>query len=490
MKLYKSTPLLILHIMLFSGLLSSCDRSNISIEPATATIEIAGDIYSNSSLDLNNSKNKIFSEVIGQLKAGQSIKILESGKWTTYKIELPDGTMGWISEDCIKPSQLSYIKYKASGNNRHIASNRGAVGEDRIIVKEVNEKTSVTRLEDFREVKNSENIIDWTMVRTDDGVEGWIMSDYLYRVAMDTTRYIHRKKWTYKDESFSSSWIGKPIDRFTTKFKEPSGIRINADRNTYYFNNIYLINLHNESYGIRVYEKDGIIQDIDAGTKKKNLSSYLPLSTLLRSKVVSNRIGNWQYMFESDYSPDRKTIDIREYMPGWLAWIIIIIVLLIMIAILYMVLKIPFIIVNKFSYKKSLNSKLFNRRILLYATTGSVILGYLYCAFMIINIYPFNSIFWISSIVSLGMILGNINKWRNDLDYKRCNAAECHLWTGEHNGTEYLGGTTTTQTITYNDGSRNKNTQTTRRYRDYRKCSSCGNEWSIVRTEVIGNLKI
>jgi SH3-like domain-containing protein len=478
-------------LLLISGcfIFSSCDRSTyVSIEPTKATIANAGKVYSNFAMDLNNANNKIYSEVVSKAKSGQRVLIMESGRWDDFKIQMPDGSMGWIEGEYLKPSKNTFIKYQSSGNNRHIASNRGAIGSDRKIVKEVNEKTAVTRLEEYREVKRvrgRENILNWTKVRTEDGTEGWIMSDYLYKVVIDSNRFINRKEWRYGMDYFVEEWKGKSIEKFIEKFKEPSGIKITEKQSIYYFNNIFLFNRNNESYGVRVYVKDSLIETIDAGAHKTSWVSYLPLSSALRINLVGNYIGNWNYMFEDTGDPNGIHIDIRDYMPEWLSFIVILLVFLIGLGILYFILKIPFIIVNKVTYKQSLNRKLFNRRIMLYAILGSIILGYLFSLIMLVNVYPFNDYFFITAIFCLGMILRNISKWRNDLGYNRCNAATCHQWTGEHSWTEYLGGEKVTQTM--RDGS--TNTQTTRRYREHRICSACSHEWSILRTHVIGGLK-
>ncbi|MCK5821742.1 MAG: hypothetical protein KAH17_07645 [Bacteroidales bacterium] len=480
-------------LLLISSVLvfTSCDRSTDDlVEPSKATIAKAGKLYSNSSIDVNNSNNKLFSEVVGTIRPGQSIKILESNRFDDYKVQLSDGSMGWIEAEYIVASKHTFIKHNSSGDNRHIASNRGAIGTDRKIVKEVNEKTAVTRLEEYREVKSAKNILNWTKVRTEDGIEGWLMSDYLFRIAIDSHRYIQRKEWRYDKSRFIESWKGKSIEDFTDKYKEPSGIKIADGQNILYFNNFFLFDKNDEYYGVRVYVKDDLIENIDAGAHKTSYVSYMPLASLMRINILSNYVGNWNYLFESDQNPNGIVIDIRDYVPGWLSWVIVIVILLIALGILYLILKIPFFIVNKFTYKQSLNRKLFNGRIKLYATLGSLILGYTFYLFLVVNVYPFHTLFFIITLFCLGMILGNINKWRNDLDYNRCNAIDCHQWTGEHLWTEYLGGSTTTQTVSYGDGSTETNQQTTRRYREHRKCSACGYEWSIIRTEVIGNLKV
>ncbi|MFK5857283.1 MAG: hypothetical protein QM503_14220, partial [Bacteroidota bacterium] len=443
-KLRKCIPvlLLVLGILIFS----SCDHStDNTVEPTKAIIAKAGKVYSNFSMDLNNSNNKLFSEVVGNVKKGQHIMIMEIGGWNNFKIQLPDGTMGWIKGEYLKPSKHTFIKYNSAGDNRHIASNQGALGSDRKIVKEVNEKTAVTRLEEYQEVKTTrgkESILFWTKVRTEEGIEGWLMSNYLYQVVIDPFRFINRKEWSYDMDGFVEEWKGKSIKKFTEKFKESSGIKIAKGQQIYYFNNIFLFNRNNESYGVLVYIKDSLIENIDAGARKTSWVSYLPLSSTLRINMIGNYLGNWNCMFESTGDPDRKVIDMREYMPEWLSWIVVLIIFLIGLAILYYILKIPFIITNKIVYKLSLNRKLFNGRILFYSILGTILLGYTFSVILLVNIYPFNDYFFITALFCLGMIIGNINKWRNNIDYNRCNAAACHKWTGEHSWTEYLGGET------------------------------------------------
>lgn len=475
-------------LLLIAGSLifSSCDKStDDTVEPTKATIAKAAKVYSSFYMEKPN--RGLLSVVVGEVKAGQSILIMECDGWN-YKILLADGTMGWIEGEYLKPSRHTFIRYQGSTSNRHIASNRGAIGDDRKIVKEVNEKTAVSRLEEYGEVKTlrgKEYILDWTKVRTEDGTEGWLMSDYLYRVVVDPFRFISRKKWRFSMKDFVEEWKGGSIEQFTEKFKEPSGIKIADGQDIHYFHNIFLFKINKKYYGVRVYVKDSLIENIDVAKSKTSWVSYLPLSSSLRINMIGNYIGNWEYVFESTGDPDRRLIDIRDYMPNWLAYIIYLLFFLTGLVILFYILKIPFIIVNKVTYKQSLNRKLFNGRIKLYATLGSIILGYLFSLIMLVNVFPFNDYFFVTAIFCLGMILGNIGKWRNDLDYNRCNAATCHQWTGEHSWTEYLGGEKVTQTM--RDGS--TNTQTTRRYREHRICSACGHEWSILRTSVIGGLK-
>jgi hypothetical protein len=193
---------------------------------------------------------------------------------------------------------------------------------------------------------------------------------------------------------------------------------------------------------------------------------------------------------ENDTDENKESWSYWDHLPGWLSWIIVIILLLIMLAILYGVLWFPYFLMNKWTFKQSLNRKLFNKRIMLYAILTSIIIGYIYYLIMVVNFYPFNNFFFITTLICLGMISGNIYRWRNRLDYNRCDSAECHQWTGQDNGTEFLGGLTETQNIRYSNGATEKNTRTTRHYRDHRICTACGNRWSIKRTEVIGGLKV
>jgi len=472
-------------LFLFSASLffSSCDKStDDTVEPTTATIAKAGKVYS--SIYLEKTNRGLLSVVVGEVKPGQSVLILENRNWD-YKIQLSDGTMGWIESEYLKPSKHTFIMYQSDRSN--IVSSPAA--EDREIVKEVTEKTAVTRLEEYQEVKKVKGKDDyvtyWTKVRTEDGIEGWFESAYLYQVPIDPMRFINRKDWSFSMKDFLEEWKGEPIEKFTEKFKKPSGIKITDSLDIYYFHNIFLFKLNKKYSGVRVYVKDSLIENIDAAFKKTSWVWYLPLSSTLRINWIGNYIGNYKYLFESPDDIDGTTTHIKEYVPEWANYVIGILALLIYLVILFYILKIPFTIVNKITYKQSLNRKLFNGRIMLYATLGSIILGYLFSVIMLVNVFPFNDYFFITALFCGGMIIGTIGKWRNDLDYNRCNAADCHQWTGEHSWTEDLGGETVTRT--YNDGQTRK--QTTRRYREHRICSACGYKWSIIRTNVIGGLK-
>lgn len=469
---------------------AACDRSNDdAIQSVPAKIGKSGKVYSNFTAEWGKSNTKNFSEEVGDIVPGQPVTVMEFDGWDRYKVQLPDGTMGWLDGEYLEPSKHTFVKHTAPSTNRHIASNRGAIGAARKIVKEVNKKTAVTRLEEIPDPERSANSIDWTKVRTDDGIEGWIMSNYLYPVIMDPVRYINRKEWHYGMDSFKKKWIDEPLEKFEKKYKEPSGIKISDRQKICYFNNIYLFKDTKEYYSIRVHAIDGVIKDIDAATRRTSWVGYMPLSSLLRINVLANYLGNWQYILEDDTDLNKESFDMKDHLPSWLYWIVVLLIFLLMLAILFFVLKVPYYIVNKWTYKQSLNRDLFNRRIMTYAVLGSVILGYTYYVLMVANFFPFNKYFFITTLFCLGMILGNISKWRNDLDYNRCNREGCHQWTGQDNGTEFLGGSIVTQTITYNNGATEKNKQTIRKYRDHRKCSACGNEWSIIRTEVFGRLK-
>ncbi len=477
---------------LLSILWTGCSQNeNESAEPVIASIGKEGKLYSNFTLkESGRSPRKYYCEPIGTVKPRQRIRVMETGGWEKYKVLFDDGSMGWIDAELIKPSKKTYVKHNETGGNQHIASNRGAVGAQRKIVKEVTEKTAVTRLEEYREVKSNDYVINWTKVRTEDDIEGWIMSDYLYRVVMEPFRSIQRKTWRYDMDRFEKKWKDKSITDLTKKYKEASAIQKTDTMDVYYFNNILLFKDNDKKFGVKVFVNNGIVESVDAGAQKTDFASYMPLSSTFRINFIANQLGNWNYIFDQTENPDQKTYNISDHLPKWANIIVVILIILVMLAVLYAVLSVPFLLVNKLTYRKSLDRKLFNRRIMLYATFGSIVLGYAFYLLMVMNVYPFCDYFWVTSLFCLGMILGNISKWRNDLDYKRCNAASCHQWTGEHVWTEYLGGSTVTQTVRYSNGATQTNQQTTRRYRDYRKCSACNNEWSIVRTEVFGGLKI
>lgn len=469
----------------------SCDRSNDdAVQPVQAKIAKQVKLYSNFTLEGGKNNTKNFSEEVGNVIPGQAVKVLEIHGWDKYKVQLPDGTMGWLEAEYLEPNKNTFIKFTAPSPNRHLASNRGAIGNARKIVKEVNKQTAVTRLEEYREVRGNDNVINWTKVRTNDGIEGWIMSSYLFRVVMDPVRYINRKEWNYGMDYFKKKWIGKPIEEFEKNFKDASGIKVAQGDITYYFNNIFLLKGNKKFYSVRVHTGDGTIKDIDTGIRKTNWAGYLPLSSLLRINLLVNYLGNWNYILENETDLNKESFDFRDHLPGWLTWVVYILIFLIMLAILYGILRIPYFLVNKWTLKRSLNRELFNKRVMLYAVLATIVIGYIYYVLMVANFYPFKEYFFITTFFCLGMILENIHQWRNDLDYNRCNSAGCHQWTGQDNGTEFLGGETVTQTIRHSNGGTERNRQTTRRYRDHRKCSACGYEWSILRTEVIGGLKV
>lgn len=472
-------------MLLISGILiiGACDKStDDSVEPTKATIAKESNVYS--SFYLEKQDRGILSVVVGEVKAGQSVLILENRDWD-YKIKLSDGTMGWIASEYLNPSKQTFVMYQSDRSN--IVSIPES--KDREIVKEVTEKTAVTRLEEYQEVKKVKGKDNygtcWTKVITQDGVEGWFESDYLYQVPIDPMRFINRKDWSFKMNDFIEDWKGESIEKFTEKFKEPSGIIISDSLDIHYFHNIFLFNLNKKYHGIRVYVEDSHIVNIDAAMKETCWVCYLPLSSTLRINLIGNYIGNYYYLFENTNDIDGTTMNINDYMPEWGRYVLGLLLLVIYIVILFYILKIPFVIVNKFTYKQSMNRKLFNGRIMLYATLGSIILGYLFSLILLVNVFPFNEYFFFTALFCFGMIFRNITKWRNDLDFNRCNATTCHQWTGEHSWTEDLGGETVTRT--YKDGQTRK--QTTRRYREHRICTACGNKWSIIRTQVFGGLK-
>lgn len=488
-KLFKINLIILLA---FTGLFFvACDRSNNDkVQPVDSIIGKSVKLYSNVTLEGGKTNSKNFAEETGSAIAGQKVKVLEFNGWSRYKVELPDGTMGWLNEEDLKPAKNTFIKHTASGPNKNISETHESVYANRKIIKEVNEKTAVTRLEKFRQNGRNGAYLDWTKVKTEDGTVGWIMSDYLFWVVMEPNRTIIRKQWFYKMDYFKNRWIGKPIEKLEKKYKEPSGVKVSGNEKTAYFNNIFLLDGHKEYYSIRVYETDGIINNIDAGTRRTNYASYMPLSSSLKINFLANYIGNWQQIFEDDNDLNKEHKAYYDSLPNWLTVVIAIIIFIIFLGILAFVLMIPYYLVNRLIQKISMNRKLFNGRILLYAIVASLVFGYIYYILMVVNVYPFNRYFFITTLFCLGMPLTNIYKWRNNLDYNRCNKADCHRWTGEDDGTEFLGGNQITQRIRRGDGSTETNVQTTRHYIDYRKCSACGHMWSIRRTEVIGGLKV
>ena len=407
--------------------------------------------------------------------------ILESPDAYGIKVQLEDGRTGWVKRENLEPVKETYVRHKRPSNNRHISKTR-SIGE-RDVVYEVNKKTKVTRLEEYNDGSH-----DWTKVRTKNGTEGWIMSSYLYQYDISNYRWIDRKEWRYPLKKFENKWTGKKINTFSSKFKEADAIDVTDTSKIYYFGNITLLDkkLKRARYGLKLEVRDDKISHIETMAYERDYSAYLPLSSILQINFFSNQIGNYRHAFEGKEIPLREETPIK---PKILLTIVSILAFILIILILYSILEFPYHFINKYTFHKSKDIQLPNARIYWIAVIGTILLAYPWYVFIVTNIQPYLGGFWITSLFCLGMMLGNIRQWKHDLDYNRCNAEGCRQWTGSDNGTDFLGGHTTEQTIKYSDGTKEHNTQTVRHYIDHRLCTNCGHKWKSKRTVVIGKLK-
>lgn len=471
-----------LGVLVVFFLVSSTNRSmNVKSELNTVTLASDADLYSNfPANELNN--EKLYCTVIGQVRAGTEGKVLETYRSSTVKLLLPDDRVGWVDVDFIEPLKETYVDFNYPGCYKDITAGRTATGE-REIIKEIKRKTAVTRVRELRE-----NNIDWTYVRTKKGVEGWIQSRVLYAMPVDNYRWIDRKEFRFLNDRFIKKWTGRSIEKFEDKFKEAHAIINEKDAETYYFNNITLIDkeAHKRRYGLIVTVENERITAIETKGSDRCWSTYLPMSNVLQSNFFSNAVGNYHHFFEGKEQPLHEEKEINN---KFIRGVVLIVILLLAAYVLYCIMEIPFHLINMLGMSFSKNRERPNNKVYWLVVLVTILIAYPYYVFMVVNIYPFFTIFWITTLFFLGMMFGNILGWRNDLDYCRCDAEGCRLWTGIHNGTEYLGSSTIDQHVRFSNGRTEHNQQTTHYYLDHRLCTNCGHEWSIKRTETWGNLR-
>ena len=476
---YRLLAVPILFVIFF--LMSISDRSiNEKQIKTSGTLRETSPLYTTQHVS-NYTNDDYCSKSFASAEAGSSVMILESPDCFGIKVMLEDGRTGWIKRENLEPVKETYVRHKRPSNNRHISKTR-TIGE-RDIVYKVNKKTKVTRLEEIKEGSN-----DWTKVRTKDGTEGWIMSNYLYQYDISNYRWIDRKEWRFPLKQFTNKWTGKKIETFSNKFKEAGAIDVSDTSKIYYYNNITLLDKQwkKSRYGLKMEVMEDKISKIETMASKKNWSAYLPLSSILQINFFSNQIGNYRHVFEGKEVPLHEETAIKSKA---IQAIVAILAFIILLLILYSILEFPYHFINKYTLHKSEDIQLPNARIYLIAVVSTLLLAYPWYVFLVTNIQPYLGGFWITSLFCLGMILGNIRQWKHDLDYNRCDAEGCRQWTGSDNGTDFLGGHTTEQTITYSNGTKERNTQTVRHYIDHRLCTNCGHKWKIKRTEVFGRLK-
>lgn len=477
--IYRLIAVPILFIIFF--FFSISDRSiNEKHIKTSATLRETSTLYT--SEHVNNYTNEDYhSTSFSTAEAGSPVMILESPDGFGIKIQLQDGRTGWIKRENLEPVTETYVRHKRPSNNRHISKTR-SIGQ-RDIVYTVNKKTAVTRLEEIKDGSN-----DWTKVRTKDGTEGWIMSSYLYQYDISHYRWIDRKDWRFPLKQFTNKWSDKKIETFSNKFKEADAIDVNDSSKIYYYNNITLLDKKwkKARYGLKIEVMDNTISKIETMASIRNWSAYLPLSSILQMNFFSNHLGNYRHIFESKEVPLHEETAIKSKA---IRTIVAILALIILLLILYSILEFPYHFINKYTLHKSEDIQLANAKIYMIAIVSTLVLAYPWYVFLVTNIQPYLGGFWITSLFCLGMILGNIRQWKHNLDYNRCDAEGCRQWTGSDNGTDFLGGHTTEQTITYSNGTKERNTQTVRHYIDHRLCTNCGHTWKVKRTEVFGRLK-
>ncbi|MCB9090189.1 MAG: SH3 domain-containing protein [Calditrichae bacterium] len=423
---------------------------------------------------------------IGTAAAGTPVKVMEPGRLQWYKIQLADGTMGWVPEENLQASKEGLIR---RARNKHVHLWDNLDFRNRKTIKEVNGREWVTRLETASpKLSRGGTPMHFSRIRTEDGTSGWVDDYDIERVGWKQPRLIDRQEWRFNKSAFLADWQGKPVDEFIQKFAEPAAIQHNNGRDIYFFNNIFLYDGDRKEMGIQAIARSGVIEEIGRTGRVTKWIGYFPLSEALRIPFVINHIwGIFDLAHNDSYDNygDAISRDLFD-MPGWAKFIIAIVFIGIFLALFYIILYVPYFVTEKIAYRISLNRKLNNGIIGTIGTVGAIVLGYLYFVFVNVNIGVFNNWFLLHFLFALGMTVGFIGKWRNDLLYQRCQ--RCRYWSGTDNGSDLVSRTHKTLTTTYSSGRKTVDHGTAETWIDHRLCANnqCGFSWDVVRNYFSG----
>ncbi|MCD6233792.1 MAG: hypothetical protein DRP86_03225 [Candidatus Neomarinimicrobiota bacterium] len=455
------------------------DRRIYEAEPYASVIIEDADLMSNHRW--RGASDDWVSRVVGQVSAGTPVQVMEGhSEW--YKILMDDGTMGWIHENHLKPSEKVLVR-EVESRTIDIWDKPETAGHK--VIGEVRGRKWVTRLEESPKALNKQA---FTRIRTEDGKEGWVFSYDLERIGWKQPRLIQRDEWRYNKKRIVKRWTGRPVEKFIGRYSEPHAIMIDDGRKIYFFNNLYLFNGHRKEIGTQVITENGNIQDFHYSARPGQLIGRFPLSATLRFPIIMNNLWHvFDLSYHKSYNRFGDRLSETIYNPPrWLSWILVILVVISFISLFYIILFVPYYISNKIAFSVSLNQKLANKIILLVAAISGIILGYIYFVFINVNIGTFNNHFFIHFLFVLGMTIGFISKWKSDLLYNRCS--KCRNWSGSDAGSELVDKSEHTLTTTYSSGNKTVEHGTKEVWLDHRLCTNqeCGHFWSIVRTRWSG----
>ncbi|HEY9115732.1 MAG TPA: SH3 domain-containing protein [Bacteroidales bacterium] len=458
-------------ILIVLNIVTSSDKRNFDAEPYNTQLINQAELYSNSRLP--GQTDKMASVLVGSAPAGTKIEVLEPGILDFYKVMLPDGTMGWVEGKNIKQSETVMVKYISDAACGLWDAPNYVKGKQ---IRRISEREMLTIIDGPEQVNNT---LAFYKVKDKNDTIGWINESYLSPMGWEVPRFVDRKTWRYKKDSFEEDWIGKPVGEFIEKFAEPGAIKNESGKKTYYFNNIYLYKDDHKYIGQQLVTQNGIIEEVKYSGTDTKWTGYFPLSNELRSNFFMNTI--WDLANFRDYERLDKYGDSKatQFDSKWVRILVAILFIILILSLFYIILYIPYFVTDKTASRLSLNPKLSNSIIKTIVLVGTAVLGYLWFVFISVNIGVFNEYFLIFMLFSLGMAMGLIGMWSSSLLYNRCR--KCHLWTGSDNGSEMVAAYDHTRTSTGSSGYSKSEHGRSEIWIDHRLCTNCGFMWDIRR---------
>lgn len=477
MKIFRILVIIGFAITLFTNLFHT-DKRKYNANPYPSSL--INDVFLHSYPSYKSANEKRVSVEVANANAGTQVQVLETDhSWA--KIKLPSGEMGWTERTNLQLPTAALTRYHNDPGSGLYETPDYKEGKQ---IKRFKKRTYLQILE-YKTVKperGTETL--YARAKAPDGTTGWIRSYNIELIGWEQPRLIKRNDWRYEKDPFIKKWNGKEFDKFEKKFSEPSATAIEDGKAIHYFNNIYLYDKDRVEMGMKITVEEGKIVDITRSHRITKWIGKFPLSTALRSSFIMNNFWNFFSFSElrsyDKYGDEVKGTNIKT--GTWYWWILVIILGSTILSMFYVLVAAPYLIMDKVAYHFSLDKSKSNKLILMIASLGAIVSGYLYFVFLNTNFGAYNNWFLLHFLFSLGLLTGFISKWRGDLMYKRCQ--RCRFWSGTNDRSELIGATETTQTTTYSSGRKDVEKGTTEYWVDYQYCNrtECGYHWTIRRT--------
>ena len=477
MKILRILALIGFAITLFANLFN-IDKTKYNAEPYPSRLVNDVTLYSGPST--KTASEKRVSVVVTEAKAGTPVQIMEAyHSWC--KVQLPSGEMGWTEEANLQIPSHALTRNPTDPGCGLYETPDYREGKQLIRFK----KRSYLQILEHKTVKPAvgrETL--YAKAKAPDGTIGWIRKNNFETAGWEQPRRIKRKDWRYEKNPFIKKWTGKDIDKLIKKYAEPTAIGKENGKLIYYFNNLFLYEKDRVEMGLQMKTADGKIEEISRSHRIVKWIGKFPLSAALRSSFIMNNFWDFFSFGElNSYDKYGDKVNEQKIKRGtWYWWIIVIILGSALLSMFYVIVALPYMIMDKVAYHFSLDKSKSNGTILMIAATGAIVLGYLYFVLMNTNFGAYNNWFLLHFLFCLGLTTGFISKWRGDLMYKRCQ--RCRFWSGTHDRSELIGATETTHTTTYSSGRKEVEKGTTEYWVDYQYCNrtECGYRWTVRRT--------